>query len=176
MACVNKNSPEFKKILESEPNPLLAEIIYNQKFGKLNEQSLNEEELSVKETTPLSKSEIDFSNVSEEWSYKKTDALNEISNYVLSNLIKKEGKPTDATDLEKFTQLSNAVGEQEAFRDYFENNKIVRPSSVVQEKINARIEEALEFPQDMIREFEKPPLETAEDYMDFVKENFNNII
>jgi len=176
MACVNKNSPEFKKILESEPNPLLAEIIYNQKFGKLNEQSLNEEELSVKQTTPLDKSEIDFSSVSEEWSYKNTDALNEISDYVLSNLIKKEGKPTDATDLEKFTQLSNAIGEQEAFRDYFENDKVVRPSSVVQEKIDARIEEAMQFPQDMLREFEKPPLQSPMDYLNFVEENFNAIV
>ena len=29
MSCVNPNSPEFKKILEIEPNFLLAEILYD---------------------------------------------------------------------------------------------------------------------------------------------------
>jgi hypothetical protein len=29
MSCVNPNSPEFKKILEIEPNFLLAEIMYD---------------------------------------------------------------------------------------------------------------------------------------------------
>ena len=134
MACVNPNSPEFKKILEIEPNPLLAEIIYNEKYGQMQNENFANEEIEFQETKLDSKTKLDFSNKSEDWVYKKTDQINEIDNYVLDQLIKQEGKPTQAADLEKFNQLSNAVGELEAYRDYFENNKIVRPSSIVEEK------------------------------------------
>ena len=175
MACVNPNSPEFKKILETEPNPLLAEIIYNEKYGDLLNENFNNEEMVLKETE-LSKSKLDFSAESDNWNYKKTDAV-EIDNYVLLELIKKNGKPTDSLQLEKFNQVANAIGEQEAFRDYFENNKIVRPSSVIQEKINARIEESFETMADMMVDFGKQPsLETPEDYLKFVKDNFNTIV
>ena len=175
MACVNPNSPEFKKILETEPNPLLAEIIYNEKYGDLLNENFNNEEMVLKETE-LSKSKLDFSAESDNWNYKKTDAV-EIDNYVLLELIKKNGKPTDSLQLEKFNQVANAIGEQEAFRDYFENNKIVRPSSVIQEKINARIEESFETMADMMVDFGKQPsLETPADYLNFVKDNFNTIV
>ena len=92
MACVNPNSPEFKKILEIEPNPLLAEIIYNEKYGQMQNENFANEEIEFQETKLDSKTKLDFSNKSEDWVYKKTDQINEIDNYVLDQLIKQEGK------------------------------------------------------------------------------------
>jgi hypothetical protein len=178
MACVNPNSPEFKKILESEPNPLIAELIYNKKYGQLNEQSLNEEGLVFKETQVDLESEFNFLNVSDQWAYKKTDSVTEIDNYTLDQLIKKQGKPENSEELEKFNQVSNALGELEAYRDYFENDNIVRPSSVIQEKIDARVTEAFESFADVISEPDimQESMETPEDYLDFVGSKFKDII
>ena len=39
MSCVNPNSPEFKKILEIEPNFLLAEILYDKMMKELEKKS-----------------------------------------------------------------------------------------------------------------------------------------
>jgi hypothetical protein len=141
-----------------------------------NENFANEE-IEFQETKLDSKTKLDFSNKSEDWVYKKTDQINEIDNYVLDQLIKQEGKPTQAADLEKFNQLSNAVGELEAYRDYFENNKIVRPSSVVEEKVNKRIEENFQTMADMMVEVEEQPsLETPMDFLNLVEDNFNSIV
>lgn len=140
MACVNKNSPEFKELLKQTNNDVfLAQLLYNETYSNLTEDTLNEEFIDLKQTVQRANNKLDFLAVTDKWNYENTDNISVIDNFTLEQLIKKDGVIEGSENQEKFNQLVNALGKTEAYRDYFENNKIIRPSEVVLEKLEKRI-------------------------------------
>ena len=158
MSCVNPNSPEFKKILEIEPNFLLAEIMYD-KMMKDQSYKIYDDIFDLKEQSPIKKSR-EIIGETENWGYKKPREIAQVSDKQLRTLMNdpRYNKIPDPEMQTKFNELANAIGEKEAWRDYFETKGIVRPSSDVMQKLFERIEqEEMEmnepFPEDS---FDKP--------------------
>tara|TARA_R110001592_G_scaffold125249_1_gene334779 strand:+ start:23888 stop:30061 length:6174 start_codon:yes stop_codon:yes gene_type:complete len=176
MACVNKNSPEFKKLLEQTNNDVfLAEFIYNQTYSKLNESTLKEESLDLNQTIKRAEDKLDFSSVTENWNYKNTDSVSVINNFTLDQLIKNDGVIEGSENQEKFNQLVNSIGELEAYRDYFENQKVIRPSKVVLKKLSARIDKDQEslYRDDSL--FNESPMSEASE-LKYAVDNMTKII
>lgn len=139
MSCVNINSPEFQEILKTEPNLLLAELIYDKKMAEQKTKLYDDVREFKSETSKKTKPEL--GGVTEEWEFKNVKSLMRLTDAELKPLIdNKNYKITNPVELEKFNKLAEAVGEKEAYRDYFEHNEVVRPASAVIEKINERIE------------------------------------
>ena len=168
MSCVNPNSPEFKKILEIEPNFLLAEIMYD-KMMKQQDQSykLYDEIIDEKQATPIKQSK-EILGSTEEWGYKKPKSIAQISDEQLRTLINdpRYNKISDPEMQTKFNELANAIGEKEAWRDYFETKGIVRPSADVLQKLFERLDqEELEmntpFPEDSLDK----PMPSIDDFI-----------
>lgn len=177
MACININSPEFQKILEETNNDvLLASYIYNETYGDLTVDTLNEDSLDLKETTRLAGNKINFAAQSENWNYQKTDAATIIDNFTLSKLIKSDGQIVGNENQEKFNQVSNAIGIVEAYRDYFENNKVIRPSKVIQDKLEKRIEEDTFMAKELPKLDNEIDLTSDAAALKFVVSDFDNII
>ena len=139
MSCVNPNSPEFKKILEIEPNFLLAEIMYD-KMMKDQTFKLYDDIFDLKEQSPIRKQKEIF-GATENWGYKKPSQVAEISDKALRTLMNdpRYNQISDPELQTKFNELAIAIGEKEAWRDYFETKGVVRPSEVVMQKISDRI-------------------------------------
>ena len=152
MSCVNPNSPEFKKILEQEPNFLLAEIMYD-KLMQEQTYKMYDDTLEFKESTPITK-EQELIGQTEDWGFKNPSEVALISDKELSLLMNNPAynKIEDPVDQQKFNELANAIGEKEAWRDYFETNKIVRPANVVLEKLFKRLEDEEQNFQDTVNE------------------------
>ena len=168
MSCVNPNSPEFKKILEIEPNFLLAEIMYD-KMMKQQEQSykLYDEIIDEKQVTPIKQSK-EILGSTEEWGYKKPKSIAQISDEQLRTLISdpRYNKISDPEMQTKFNELASAIGEKEAWRDYFETKGIVRPSADVLQKLFERLDqEEFEmnnpFPEDSLDK----PMPSIDDFI-----------
>lgn len=171
MSCVNPNSPEFQEILKQEPNFLLAEILYTK---KMKEQSveLYDDVRDLKEVTPISINK-DLLGETENWNYSDVNTKMQLTDSDLGALIaSSEYKITDPVELEKFNQLANAIGEKEAYRDYFESNETVRPSSVVISKLNERVKNEGIDPINSITDLIDGPMPN---YKDFITD-FNNIV
>ena len=177
MACVNKNSPEFQELLKQTNNDvLLAEFIYNETYGDLNQDTLNEEFIDLKETIKRASNNLDFASQSDNWNYQNTDSSNVIDNYILDQLIKQDGVLEGTENQEKFNQVANAIGEKEAYRDYFENDKIVRPSKVILEKLEKRIANDTELTEDFLKLKSTNDFMTEEGQLKFVADNLNKFI
>ena len=139
MSCVNPNSPEFQSILKKEPNFLLAELMYQKLMGQ-QDVVLYDDVRDLKEETPNKQSK-EFIGQTENWGYTSVDNNMRLTDKALKRLMNNPDYAiTDPVDMEKMAELSNAVGEKEAYRDYFENNQVVRTSDAVLEKIEARLE------------------------------------
>lgn len=176
MACVNKNSPEFKELLKQTNNDVfLAQLLYNETYSDLNEDTLNEEFIANKQTVKRATNKLDFLAVTDKWNYKKTDSISVIDNFTLDQLIKKDGIIEGSENQEKFNQLVNTIGKTEAYRDYFENNKIIRTSDVIIKKLNERINKDTESSSRLNSLFNKPPMTDAEE-MKFVVDKMTAII
>ena len=150
MSCVNPNSPEFQAILKTEPNFLLAELLYKKQIAAQDTVLYDDvrefkENIEVKKETPL------FSST-DIWEYSAIADGVLINDTTLAQLRKNPAyKITDPVELEKINQLSSAIGEKEAYRDYFEHGQVVRTSDAVNKKINDRIttEETDQYAQPM---------------------------
>ena len=162
MSCINPNSPEFKKILEIEPNFLLAEIMYDEMM-KQQDQSykLYDEIIDEKQVTPIKQSK-EILGRTEDWGYKKPKTIARISDKQLRTLMSdpRYNKISDPEMQVKFNEVANAIGEKEAWRDYFESKGIVRPSADIMQKLfdrvaeeDAEIERVKPFPEDS---YDKP--------------------
>jgi hypothetical protein len=139
MSCVNPNSPEFQSILKKEPNFLLAELIYKELMDKQN-VVLYDDVRDLKEAAP-DKRNKEFIGSTENWGYPLIDTVMRLTDKEVAALMKRpEYKITNPLDQDRFTELVNAVGEKEAYRDYFEHNQVVRTSEAVIEKLNERLE------------------------------------
>lgn len=171
MSCVNPNSPEFQDLLKKEPNFLLAELMYDKLMGQDN-VVLYDDVRDLKESTPTKKGK-EFIGQTENWGYTSVDTQMRLTDKALARLVKnKEYKITDPIEVEKFTELANAVGEKEAYRDYFENNQVVRTSDAVIEKLDERLKNEDIDPINSITE----NLEGREfGFDDFIKD-FNNTV
>ena len=158
MSCVNPNSPEFKKILEIEPNFLLAEILYD-KMMKEQSYKIYDDIFDLKEQSPIKKSR-EIIGETENWGYKKPREIAQVSDKQLRTLMNdpRYNKISDPEMQTKFNELANAIGEKEAWRDYFETKGIVRPSADVMQKLFERIEqEEMEMNEPLPEDsFDKP--------------------
>jgi hypothetical protein len=152
MSCVNPNSPEFKKILEQQPNFLLAEIMYD-KMMKEQSYKLYDDTREFKEISPI-ENKKNLLGQTDDWGVKTPSVIALISDKELSRLINNPAynKIEDPEDQEKFNELANAIGEKEAWRDYFETNKMVRPVNIVLEKLFKRLEDEEKSFQDTVNE------------------------
>ncbi len=176
MACVNKNSPEFKELLKQTNNDVfLAEFIYNETYGKLNQDTLNEEFIDLKQTVQRANNKLDFLAVTDKWNYERTDNISVIDNFTLDQLIQKEGLIEGSENQEKFNQLVNAIGKVEAYRDYFENSKVIRTSEVVLKKLKERIDKEDNSVFDKSPIFDEAPM-SEEAELKYVVENMTKII
>jgi hypothetical protein len=171
MSCVNPNSPEFQEILKQEPNFLLAELLYQKKMMEQSVQ-LYDDVRDLKSESPV-KSKKEFIGETTNWNYPKVDSLMRLTDSDLIQLINEpKFKITDPIDLEKFNELSNAIGEKEAYRDYFENNQVVRPSAVVLDKLNKRVASEDIDPINTIDDLLDGPMLTADDFIN----DFNKVV
>ena len=143
MSCINPNSPEFKKILEIEPNFLLAEIMYDEMM-KQQDQSykLYDEIINEKQVTPIKQAK-EILGRTENWGYKKPKSIAKISDKQLRTLMSdpRYNKISDPEMQVKFNEVATAIGEKEAWRDYFETKGIVRPSADIMQKLLDRVAE-----------------------------------
>jgi hypothetical protein len=108
MSCVNPNSPEFKKILEIEPNFVLAEIMYD-KMMKDQSFKLYDDIFDLKETVPVQKSK-EIIGQTESWGYKKPNQISKVSDQQLRILMNdpRYNKIPDPELQTKFNELANA--------------------------------------------------------------------
>jgi hypothetical protein len=169
MSCVNPNSPEFQSILKKEPNFLLAEIMYDKLMGKQT-SLLYDDVRDLKEPT-INKKGKEFIGSTENWGYAAVNSNMRLTDQEVSQLKSRpEYKITDPIELEKFNELANAVGEKEAYRDYFEYNQVVRTSDAVIDKLEKRMESEDFDPINTITDILEGPEFGIEDFIkDFNK-------
>lgn len=171
MSCVNPNSPEFQDILKKEPNFLLAELMYD-KLMKQSDIVLYDDVRDLKEQ-PTDKRSKEFIGQTENWAYSTVNSEMRLTDSALARLIKNPSyKITDPVELEKFNELANAVGEKEAYRDYFENNQIIRTSDAVIEKLDKRLESEDFDPINSITDILEGPEFGLDDFIN----QFNNTV
>ena len=138
MSCVNPNSPEFQEILKKESNFLLAELLYKKQMAN-QKVILYDDVRDLKTETPVN-TKKEFIGETENWDYTNVDTKMQLTDQALGKLMSNpEYKITDPVEVEKFNELSNAVGEKEAYRDYFESNQNVRTSAAVINKLMDRL-------------------------------------
>jgi len=148
MSCVNPNSPEFQEILKTEPNFLLAELLYKKQIAS-QDTVLYDDVRDLKEVTTSKPNDTLFSST-DNWEYSAIADGVLINDTTLAMLRKNPAYTiTNSVDVEKMNQLSNAVGEKEAYRDYFEHGQVVRTSDAVNKKINDRITTEDTMPSDV---------------------------
>jgi hypothetical protein len=169
MSCVNPNSPEFQSILKKEPNFLLAEIMYDKLMGKQT-SLLYDDVRDLKEPT-INKKGKEFIGSTENWGYAAVNSNMRLTDQEVSQLKSRpEYKITDPIELKKFNELANAVGEKEAYRDYFEYNQVVRTSDAVIDKLEKRMESEDFDPINTITDILEGPEFGIEDFIkDFNK-------
>ena len=173
MSCVNPNSPEFKKILEQEPNFLLAEIMYDKALKQIDALALSESQESFS-TEAKAKEKLNLFDSTENWDFKKPETKKTIDNDLLNALIasKELSVITDPVQLERFNQLSEIIGKKETYRAYFENNYQVPPSSYFFEEQDRMLEDSPSLVETYDKEVESfnKPMPTADDYINSLDE------
>ena len=141
--CINPNSEDFKNELKSKSNILLAEIGVDEKFKNYDSFSPEFETEDLKEDSDnvLKKNNSILYGETSNWDFDQVEKMTQINDtllYALKNNPKY--KITDPVTLNKLNSLIEAIGENEAYRDYFENNMSVRTSDVVIEKLLNRLD------------------------------------
>jgi hypothetical protein len=168
MNCVNPNSPEFKNILKTEPNFLLAEIMYDRAVKAIDDMALSDSQESFA-TELQAKEKLNLFDSTEDWDFKKPDAKKTIDNDLLNALIadKALSTITDPIQAERFEQLLQLIGKKETYRAYFENNKQVPPSSYFYEQQEQDLKESPEFVKTYDRDVESfnKPMPSIDDYI-----------
>lgn len=157
--CINPNSEDFKNALKTEPNILLAEVAVDEALKNYDSFSPESEADYLKDDTVVKTTANSNSLLYGEtsnWEHKTVDKMPVLSDSVLKTLMNNpKYKITDSVEAARMNELIEAVGEKEAYRDYFENNMSVRPSAPVVEKIIERLEqESFEEEQDLLSEVE----------------------
>jgi hypothetical protein len=152
MSCINPNSKEFQDILKYEPNFLLAELEYNKLYPSevdidtnINTEidQLKEEQYVPNPNNNYLSDDVVVDELNTDWEYDITNERNSyIPNDLLYDLMNNPANMIMTQEnKDKFKVLESIVGKKEAFRDYMEQGQVVRPPSIVVDKINNRISE-----------------------------------
>lgn len=175
MSCVNINSSVFKEILKKEPNIFLAQLLYANTFDKdVLKEEVALEEMTDEDVVPEKKSM--FSN-SDNWAY--TSSLNPpiINKSVLNTLVKNfDMSSLSSEDQFKLNQIIDIIGKQEALKDFYENDMVVRPSFVIQEKLRKLDSQANVFKVDLnnLVEYEDDSKPTFNEYLNSIGVIYTN--
>lgn len=159
MLCINTSHPEYKDLLEQSgmhPDILKAnismwmDVVSSERFPTLGELTGFKQGVEGKvfddffadyDDTLSNQGVIKNGTLygkSLNWEYSLPSTAAFIFDDVLNRLIEKHKGSITGQDLRKFNALSDVVGEREAWRDYFEQNKNVRPPAKVIEKLQLR--------------------------------------
>ena len=178
MQCINTSHPQFKNLLEQTGlhlDVLKAKVSIwmdqnnSDNFPTVEELQLAQIAEQEKTIDPLAEwlDEFDsfepvYENIPEtglidnfysdaaEWEHPTDrDQTSELDDFTLFNLMNNPSVPISKENKAKLKLLSKVVGEKEAYRDYFEQNEVVRPGSVVLDKLDERY---TEVPQNVFEE------------------------
>lgn len=161
MGCVNRNSKEFQEILKFQPDVFLAEIEYQRKYNSTEAKLNTKDEFATVEVVEKSRKNnpkqaqpILYTNEAE-WDYdEKNDTHDVVDNKTLHSLINSpKATINDAETQRRFNIVKQVIGETEAYRDYFEQNRTVRPASIIERKIEDRESRSRGFEYD---DFHRP--------------------
>jgi hypothetical protein len=174
MFCVNTSHPQFKVLLEQtrlHPDLLKAEVSIwmdqnnSDSFPTIEDLQLAQVTASKRAADPLSEwlSEFDtleepvlknessdelindFYDLPNSFDYQTDrDQTTEIDDNNLFNLMNNPSIFITIENKNKLTSLFKAIGEKEAYRDYFEQNGVVRPASIILSKLEQRYSPVVE--------------------------------
>lgn len=174
MFCVNTSHPQFKVLLEQtglHPDLLKAEISIwmdqtnSDSFPTAEDLQLAQMTASERAMDPMvewlsefdtieepifeneSSQELitDFYDLPVSWEHEKDrDQTTEINDHTLFNLMNNPSIVITAENKKKLAINAKALGKNEAYRDYFEQNGVVRPASIVLDKLEQRYSPAVE--------------------------------
>lgn len=176
MFCVNTSHPQFKVLLEQtglHPDLLKAEISIwmdqnnSDSFPTAEELQLAQMTATERAMDPMVEwlSEFDtleepnfendlsqelitnFYDLPASWEHEKDrDQTTEINDHTLFNLMNNSSISITPENKRKLTINAKVVGKKEAYRDYFEQNEVVRPANIVLDKLEQRYSPAIELP------------------------------
>jgi hypothetical protein len=197
MFCVNTSHPQFKVLLEEtglHPDLLKAKVSIwmeetnSDSFPTIEELQLSTMSASERMVDPLAEWLDEFDTLEEPifetqssnelidnfydlpggWDYQTDrDQTTEIDDHTLFLLMNNDSIVISEEDKKKLNVNTKALGKNEAYRDYFEQNGVVRPASIVLDKLEQRfspftetsVEPAAELDavneDDFIKDFEK---------------------
>jgi hypothetical protein len=167
MFCVNTSHPQFKVLLEQtglHPDLLKAEVSIwmdqnnSDSFPTMEDLQLAQMTASERAMDPMAEwlSEFDtleepifeessddlitdFYDLPSSWEHPTDrDQTTEIDDNNLFNLMNNESISITPENKRKLAANAKALGKNEAYRDYFEQNGVVRPASIVLDKLEQR--------------------------------------
>ena len=182
MFCVNTSHPQFKVLLEQtglHPDLLKAEVSIwmdqnnSDSFPTMEELQLSQMTASERAMDPMaewlnefdtleepmfeteSSKELidDFYDLPGGWDHQTDrDQTTEIDDNNLFNLMNNPAIEISPENKSKLAINARALGKNEAYRDYFEQNGVVRPASIVLDKLEQRYSPIAEESYDGISE------------------------
>jgi hypothetical protein len=173
MFCVNTSHPQFKVLLEQtglHPDLLKAEVSIwmdqnnSDSFPTTEDLQLAQMTASERAMDPMaewlaefdtleepvfeqSTNELitDFYDLPSSWEHQTDrDQTTEIDDHTLFNLMNNESISITPENKRKLAVNAKALGKNEAYRDYFEQNGVVRPASIVLDKLEQRYSPSVE--------------------------------
>ena len=163
-------SDSFPSMIDLQLSQTKASDIAADPMTEWLEEFNKEEEDFVVQNKPAGELITDFYEISDEWEHQTDrDQTTEIDDTVLFNLMNDPSVVISPENRNKLAVVAKAVGKQEAYRDYFEQNGIVRPPSIVLNKLEERYAPLGE--QEIESFFEREP-EVEDDFI----EDFQRIV
>lgn len=173
MFCINTSHPQFKVLLEEtglHPDLLKAEVSIwmdqnnSDSFPTIEDLQLAQMTASERAMDPMtewlgefdtfeepvfeeSSQELitDFYDLKSSWEHQTDrDQTTEIDDNNLFNLMNNESISITPENKRKLAVNVKALGKNEAYRDYFEQNGVVRPASIVLDKLEQRYSPGIE--------------------------------